>query len=196
MHSGIITAISIRQPFVEMILRGNKTIEYRSRKTNIRERVYLYASLTVEKEICYCCWKPGVNVGPNINTSASEWHPFITNDHGSLFFASTRPGGQGRFDIWVSSRTGPGDTDWAPPTNLGPNINTEWFEASPYLTKDNQFIYFEAYTKTFGNLDIYTSHWNGTTWELRTRLPYPVNTVEYDERHPFLSETDGVIYLQ
>jgi hypothetical protein len=38
-------AISIRQPYVEQILRGSKTIEYRSIPTNIRERVYLYASL-------------------------------------------------------------------------------------------------------------------------------------------------------
>mgnify|MGYP003979757181 CR=1 FL=1 len=52
MTSEITRAISIRQPFVEMILSGKKTIEYRSRRTNIRERVYLYASLTIEKEIC------------------------------------------------------------------------------------------------------------------------------------------------
>jgi hypothetical protein len=38
-------ALSIRQPYVEMILRGIKTIEYRSQPTKIRERVYLYASL-------------------------------------------------------------------------------------------------------------------------------------------------------
>jgi hypothetical protein len=42
----IVRAISIRQPWVEMILLGKKTAEYRSRPTNIRERVYLYASLT------------------------------------------------------------------------------------------------------------------------------------------------------
>lgn len=41
----IIRAISIRQPFVELILQGRKTREYRSKPTNIRERVYLYASL-------------------------------------------------------------------------------------------------------------------------------------------------------
>ena len=41
----IIRAISIRQPYVEQILRGIKKIEYRSRPTNIRESVYLYASL-------------------------------------------------------------------------------------------------------------------------------------------------------
>jgi hypothetical protein len=40
-----VRAISIRQPYVELILRRKKTREYRSRPTNIRERVYLYAGL-------------------------------------------------------------------------------------------------------------------------------------------------------
>ena len=39
-------ALSIRQPYAEQILRSSKKIEYRSRPTNIRERVYIYASLT------------------------------------------------------------------------------------------------------------------------------------------------------
>jgi len=38
-------ALSIRQPYVELILRGKKRQEYRSRPTNIRGRVYLYAGL-------------------------------------------------------------------------------------------------------------------------------------------------------
>ena len=37
-------ALSIRQPYVEQILRGTKRIEYRSRSTQIRGRFYLYAS--------------------------------------------------------------------------------------------------------------------------------------------------------
>lgn len=41
-------AISIRQPYVEAILRGEKKIEYRSRRARIRERVYIYASLKPE----------------------------------------------------------------------------------------------------------------------------------------------------
>jgi len=39
-------ALSIRQPYAEMILRGIKKIEYRSMPTKIRGRVYIYASLT------------------------------------------------------------------------------------------------------------------------------------------------------
>ena len=39
-------ALSIRQPYAELILRGLKTIEYRSRPTRIiGQRFYLYASL-------------------------------------------------------------------------------------------------------------------------------------------------------
>jgi hypothetical protein len=38
-------ALSIRQPFAELILRGTKTIEYRSRPTRIiGERFWIYAS--------------------------------------------------------------------------------------------------------------------------------------------------------
>jgi predicted transcriptional regulator len=37
-------ALSVRQPFAEQILRGTKKIEYRSIRTNIRGRVYVYAS--------------------------------------------------------------------------------------------------------------------------------------------------------
>lgn len=39
-----VRAISIRQPYVELILRGQKTREFRSRVTHIRERVWLYAA--------------------------------------------------------------------------------------------------------------------------------------------------------
>jgi len=43
--SDIMRALSIRQPYAELILRGVKTIEYRSRPTRIiGERFYIYAS--------------------------------------------------------------------------------------------------------------------------------------------------------
>jgi hypothetical protein len=40
-----VRAISIRQPYVEQIFRGIKKCEFRSVPTNIRERVWIYASL-------------------------------------------------------------------------------------------------------------------------------------------------------
>ena len=40
-------ALSVRQPFAEQIISGSKPIEYRSKPTTIRERVYIYASRTL-----------------------------------------------------------------------------------------------------------------------------------------------------
>jgi hypothetical protein len=42
----IMRALSVQQPFAEMIIAGKKKREYRSIATNIRERVYIYASRT------------------------------------------------------------------------------------------------------------------------------------------------------
>ena len=40
----LIRALSVQQPFAELIMTGKKKFEYRSIPTNIRERVYVYAS--------------------------------------------------------------------------------------------------------------------------------------------------------
>jgi ASCH domain len=39
-----VIALGIRQPWIELILRGVKTLEIRSRNTRIRGTIYLYAS--------------------------------------------------------------------------------------------------------------------------------------------------------
>jgi hypothetical protein len=40
------SALSLQQPNAEQVMRGKKKIEYRSRPTSKRERVYIYASNT------------------------------------------------------------------------------------------------------------------------------------------------------
>jgi predicted transcriptional regulator len=44
-------ALSVRQPLAEQIMTGKKKIEYRSIPTNIRGRVYIYASKTPNLEV-------------------------------------------------------------------------------------------------------------------------------------------------
>lgn len=59
-------ALSIRQPYAELILRGEKTIEYRSRPTRIiGERFYIYASKS--------CEQPSAAIGKHPFDSAVEW---------------------------------------------------------------------------------------------------------------------------
>ncbi|WP_160167073.1 ASCH domain-containing protein [Rhodopirellula baltica] len=38
-------ALSVRQPWAELILRGHNTVEFRSQITKIRGRVYVYVAL-------------------------------------------------------------------------------------------------------------------------------------------------------
>ena len=45
-------ALSIRQPWAELILRGRKTIELRTWQTNTRGRIAIHASQTVQEEAC------------------------------------------------------------------------------------------------------------------------------------------------
>jgi len=70
-----------------------------------------------------CPWEAPTNLGPTINTSATDNGPSLSTDGRLLFFSSTRSGGQGDVDIYVSRRATPGDP-WGPPTNLGAYVNS------------------------------------------------------------------------
>lgn len=38
-------ALSLRQPWAEQVMRGEKAVEYRTRNTKVRGTIYIYASL-------------------------------------------------------------------------------------------------------------------------------------------------------
>jgi hypothetical protein len=59
--------------------------------------------------------------------SASPW---LTADGLNMYFGSDRPGGYGRWDLWVATRGSTSET-WGEPVNLGPNVNTSACEAMP-----------------------------------------------------------------
>ena len=57
-------ALSIRQPWAELILRGDKVIEYRSTGCRkLGERVYIYAAPKTEKKERLAFKKMGIKVG-------------------------------------------------------------------------------------------------------------------------------------
>ena len=86
-------------------------------------------------------WSPPVNLGAGVNTPAVEGCPFISKDGLSLYFASTRPGGQGGQDIYVAERASL-DAPWGTPRNLGPAVNGAGNEVCPMLTTDGHQLYF------------------------------------------------------
>ena len=87
--------------------------------------------LWVARRACADCpWDAPVNLGPVVNTTASETGPGLSIDGHLLFFTSTRAGGQGLSDLYLSHRAdATDDFGWGPPVGLGPDVNTAASEA-------------------------------------------------------------------
>jgi hypothetical protein len=90
-------------------------------------------------------WSAAVNLGPVVNFRNMEFWPMISPNGLSLYFGSNRPGGilgAGDLqDIWVTRRASL-DAPWGAPRNLGRNINSEFKENSPKLSRDGHWLIF------------------------------------------------------
>jgi hypothetical protein len=96
----------------------------------------------------YSTWSPAATVEQsspgahaNFNTSSGEGCPFVSRDGKKFFIASTRPGGLGGLDIWVSTRESADDA-WGEPVNLGPPVNSSANDFCPTLARDGHTFYF------------------------------------------------------
>jgi len=88
------------------------------------------------------CWGAPLNVEA-VNSPQQDSAPNLTPDGHWLYFHSTRPGGCGGADLYVSHRTDIGnDLGWESPINLGCTINTNtpnppgFDQAGPTYFKD------------------------------------------------------------
>jgi hypothetical protein len=147
----------------------------------------------------YSPWSAPVNLGPIVNSSANDAGAFISKDGLSLYFGSTRPGGYGVIDIYVSQRASR-DAPWEPPQNLGPTINTSCSEQTPTLSVDGHWLYFARDCGGFGGQDLFVSRRHNKRddfgWQLPVNLGSGVNSTA-NESCPALFEDDesGIITL-
>lgn len=135
-------------------------------------------------------WSQPSNVGPPVNSRAWESQPSISADGKTLFFSSSRPGGRGGKDIWISHQDENGK--WAKPVNPGFTINTEGDEMSPFIHFDGKTLYFSSDGRTgMGGFDIFkTTLRNDSTWENPQNLGYPINT--YNDETGLIIGSDGL----
>ena len=76
-------------------------------------------------------WGAAQNVA-SLNTSSVDGVGSISPDGREMFFGSTRPGGSGGGDLYLSTRTDPtNDFGWTAPVNLGALLNTTFTEQNP-----------------------------------------------------------------
>jgi outer membrane protein OmpA-like peptidoglycan-associated protein len=135
-------------------------------------------------------WSEIKNAGPNINGKDTwESQPSLSSDGRTLYFASNRAGGLGGIDIWKCAKDAKGN--WGIPENLGPRINTDGNEKSPFFHSDGQTLYFSSQGHLgYGGYDIYLSKLSKDTgWVKPKNIGYPINS-ERDDLGFFVS-TDG-----
>lgn len=99
-------------------------------------------------------WSDPVRLDASVNETICRF-PFLTGDGLTLLFTSSRRGGHGDYDIWITSRP-TRDAPWVKPENLGPNINTGLKEESSTLSPDGLTLYF-ATNRVGDNFDIWAS---------------------------------------
>jgi Tol biopolymer transport system component len=78
-----------------------------------------------------------------VNSPFDESGPCMSADGLTLYFASDRPGGSGDFDLYVSTRKTT-DDPWGEPVNLGPTVNSRYYDNHPCISADGLTLYFDS----------------------------------------------------
>jgi hypothetical protein len=114
-----------------------------------------------------------------INSDSSEYYVSFSHK-GNLYFGSSRPGGYGSHDIYVSHLE---DSQYLPPQNLGSSINSPESEHDPCIFGNEEFIVFKSENRPdgFGQADLYCSRFDRLTgWSKAENLGALVNTIDYE----------------
>jgi len=110
----------------------------------------LYVSFLTEKGK----WSKPKSLGATINSAGFEISPFLSEDKRTLFFSTNGRIGYGDADIYMSQRLYDSWEVWSTPVNLGPNINSDKFDA--YFSLRDSSAYYVS-NKEEELSDIYTS---------------------------------------
>lgn len=147
----------------------------------------------------YSAWSPAQNLGPVINSAAAEGCPYIAKNDLTLFVVSTRPGGFGGQDVYVSQRDSTHDS-WGPLQNLGPAINSAGNDLCPTLTLDGHRLYFVSdRAGGIGKQDLYVARRRNKRddfgWRPAVNLGSAVNSPDNDFTPALFEDTAGQTVL-
>jgi outer membrane protein OmpA-like peptidoglycan-associated protein len=114
-----------------------------------------------------------------LNSEAWDSQPAITCDGKTLYFSSSREGGYGGADIYVSFLRP--DGSWSEAQNLGASINTKGDEEAPYIAPDGNTMFFASTGLLgMGDGDIFVTVrekiGNDYQWTKPKNLGYPINS--------------------
>jgi outer membrane protein OmpA-like peptidoglycan-associated protein len=125
-------------------------------------------------------WSKPEGLGKNVNTKDAERSVSMTADGRIIYFTSSREGGLGGLDIYMSKKDKKGK--WGEAVNLGKPVNTEYDDDAPFIHPDGKSLYFSSEGHAgMGMFDIYkTSLLENGTWSHPENMGYPINTADDD----------------
>jgi beta-lactamase regulating signal transducer with metallopeptidase domain len=133
-----------------------------------------------------------VNLGQIVNSSSNDSVAILSHDGLELYFSSTRPGGHGSADIWVTKRTSVKDS-WDSPVNLGSQVNTSAWDSPGSMSADGLTLYFDSGGSN-GGVYMTTRATRESPWELRVSLGPIINSPQ-GSGVPVISADDLELYF-
>lgn len=129
-------------------------------------------------------WGAPVNVGAPVNSAANDFCPTLARDGHTFYFVSTRGGGCGGGDIYVTRMRADGGFD--EPRNLGCDVNSPDNEFSPFplpQSGSGEVLYFSSTRPGLGaGGDLYVAESHGGEFGPAVLVP-GVNS-PFDDGHP------------
>ncbi|MBC5991401.1 OmpA family protein [Pontibacter cellulosilyticus] len=138
-------------------------------------------------------WSKPKNMGMTVNSKAWDSQPSLSADGRTLYFTSTRGGGVGKEDIWVTYLID--DGSWVKPKNMGKSINTTGRDMAPSVHMSGSTLYFVSDGHLgMGGLDVFKANLDAQKqWSEPKNLGYPLNT-HADEGSLFITPDNKVGY--
>ncbi|TGD80430.1 OmpA family protein [Hymenobacter wooponensis] len=131
-------------------------------------------------------WSKPQNLGRSVNSPEWDSQPTLSADGRTLYFTSTRRGGKGQEDIYVTTLDAQGN--WTAARNLGEPVNTAGKDMAPFIHASGTTLYYVTDGLVgMGGLDIYRCELQAPNkWGMPANLGYPLNTFE-NEASLFIS---------
>lgn len=131
-------------------------------------------------------WSKPQNLGRTVNSPEWDSQPTLSADGRTLYFTSTRRGGQGQEDIYVTTLGA--DGNWSPARNLGQPVNTAGKDMAPFIHASSTTLYYVTDGLVgMGGLDVFRCEQQAAgRWSEPVNLGYPLNTHE-NEASLFIS---------
>lgn len=116
-----------------------------------------------------------------VNSNFDDRMPTISPDGKTMIFSSNRPGGFGKYDLWISKRDLQ-TNKWSEPRNAGEEVNSSGNEIMPYFHFDGMSIFYSS-DKNDDNykFSFYTVDFEDYQFANSKILSYPFNSENDDE---------------